>query len=497
MSQRKELGVRDSVVVVMASQLFGILALVGVPLVLTNLLDPEVYGVYAQFQLLLQTFLIFAIAGFPEALVYFVARRRGAAADLLLGALIQLATALLIIAIVVLLAWPWVVGRFASAALAPFRTPLLLAVLFYAIGDTLFTAQTAQKRFRTFSAIYVSFALFQSAVILGTALKTKELEPVIWAYVLTGAAKAAGALVYIGIEWARTGWSARPRMLREQWTYALPYTGTQALKKINGVLHKFFVTSSFSADDYAAYDIGTKKVPALGVARGSFVQVMTPHFAEMEERKRHRAILALWHASASRLSLIYYPIVTILIAFAPEAFAVLLPDAYAPGIVIFRIFALILVGDALGGIEALLKAFAQNRFILWTTALQLGIALVGSWAGLKWFGLPGPAVAVVVASYVGQWIRVARIHGLMGVRFAELLPWTHLAKTALVACAATLAGWGVGKVIPSPWLTLIVGIPVVAGAYLSGLAALGLVPPSERERLAAAWKRFANGGSGR
>jgi O-antigen/teichoic acid export membrane protein len=481
----------------MASQFVGILALVGVPLLLANVLKPEDYGVYAQFQLLLQTFLIFAIAGFPEALVYFVARKRAEAADFLLGALIQLATALLIIAAVLVLAWPVIVGRLASDALSLFRTPLLLAVVFYAVGDTLFTAQTAQKRFRTFSIVYVAFAVFQSAVVLATALKTRALGPVVWAYVFTGATKAAGALVYIGIEWARTGWSARPRMLREQWAYALPYTGTQALKKFNGVLHRFFVTSSFSDEAYAAYDIGTKKVPALGIVRGSFVQVMTPHFAEMEEQKRHRAILGLWHASASRLSLIYYPIVGILIAFAPEAFAVLLPDAYSPGIVIFQIFALVMVGDALGGIEALLKAFAQNRFILWTTAVQLAIALVGSWVGLKQFGLPGPAVAVVVASYVGQWIRIARIHGLMGVRFADLLPWGHLAKTALVACAATLVGWGVGNVIPSPWITLIVGIPFTAGAYLSGLVALGLIPRSEKERLAAVWRRFAGGGSGR
>lgn len=497
MSERKELGVRDSVVVVMASQLVGVLALVGVPMVLVRTLEKGEVGLYGQFQLLFQTFLIFAIAGFPEALVYFVARKRAAAADFLLGALVQLAVALVLIVSAAAVAGPMLVGRIVDPQMTDYLVPTLLAVVFYSIGDTLFTAQTAQKRFRTFSIVYIAFALLQSGVVIAVAVMTKRLDAVIWAYVWTGGVKASGALAYIGVEVARSGWTARPRMLREQWAYALPYTGTQALKKINGMLHKYFISSTRDPGEFAVYDIATKKVPALGLVRSSFVQVMTPHFAEMEEQKRHRAILSLWHASASRLSLVYYPLTAILIAFAPEAIVLVYTPEYAEAIPIFRIFALLMIGDALGGIEALLKAFAQNRFILWTTAVQLGIALVGSWVGLKQFGLPGPAIAVVVASYVGQWIRVARIHGLMGVGLAELLPWGHLAKTALVAAVATLVGWGVGKLIPSPWVTLIVGIPVVAGVYLSGLVALGLVPPSERERLVAAWKRLAGGGSGR
>ena len=93
----RELGVRGSVVVVLASQLAGIVAMVGVPIVLTRTLSRADYGLYQQFHLLLQTFLIFAVAGFPESLIYFVARKKAAAADFLLGALVQLTTALALI----------------------------------------------------------------------------------------------------------------------------------------------------------------------------------------------------------------------------------------------------------------------------------------------------------------------------------------------------------------------------------------------------------------
>jgi O-antigen/teichoic acid export membrane protein len=279
-------------------------------------------------------------------------------------------------------------------------------------------------------------------------------------------------------------------MLREQWVYALPYTGTQALKKINGMLHKFFVSSTYSTEDFAVYEIATKKVPALGVVRGSFVQVMTPHFAEMEEQSRYKAILSLWHASASRLSLVYYPLTAILIAFAPEAITVFFTSRYSEAVPIFRIFALIMIGDALGGIEALLKAFAQNRFILWTTAVQLAIALVGSWVGLKWIGLPGPAIAVVASSWIGQWIRIARIHGLMGVRFADLLPWSQLGKSAVLSVGSAAIGWAVSRPIDSPIGALVAGIPLTAAVYLTGAFALGSIPKSERERLASAGRRF-------
>jgi O-antigen/teichoic acid export membrane protein len=492
-SERKELGVRDSVVVVLASQFVGVLALIGVPAVLVRTLDGEEFGLYYQFQLLLQTFLVFAIAGFPEALVYFVARKRAAAAEFLIGAMIQLAVALAVILTVMFFLGPTIVAGVVDPAVSAFLLPTGLAVVFYAIGDTLFTAQTAQKRFRTFSAVYIVFALLQSGVVSSVAVVTKRLDAVVWAYVWTGGAKAIGALVYIGIEWARTGWSARPRMLREQWAYALPYTGTQSLKKLNGLAHKFFISGTQAPREFALYEIATKKVPALGLVRGSFVQVMTPHFSEMEEQKRHKAILTLWHASATRLAAFYFPITAALLAFAPELITLFFTEAFAEATPIFRIFALIMIWDCLSGIESLLKAFAQNRFIFWTTAMQSAIILTGSWIGLPSIGLAGPAIAAVVSFSVGQCVRLVRVRHLLAVPYGDLLPWKSLGLCAFLAVGSAGLGWSVGLAFRSSWLTLILGGAVTAVAYLIGAFGLDLVPPSEKERLTSAWRRLGFG----
>jgi len=437
----------------------------------------------------MQTFLIFAIAGFPEALVYFVSRKKAAAADFLLGALVQLATALSLIGLVMLFLGRAIISSLADRALVDYLLPLFLAVVVLALAETLFVAQTAQKRFRTFSVIYIGFAVLQSGVVVTAAILTRQLRPVIWAFLAGSAIKALTALGWIVWEAAQTGWTARPRMLRQQWSYALPYTGVQALKKINGQLHRYFVTSSFSPSAYAIYDIGTKQVPALQLLRQSVVQVMTPHFAEMEEQKRHKAILSLWHASVCRLSLVYYASAALLVAFAPDLMRLLFTSSYAGAAPIFRIFVFTMLGDALGGIEALLKAFAQNRFILWTTALQLGIALVGSWAGLKWIGLLGPALAAVVAHTAGQWIRIGRIRQLMQVSTADLLPWRTLASTLAVASLAALLGHAAASLAQAPLMRLLLGLPVFAFVYLAGTFWLGLIPPQERERIAG-WLRL-------
>jgi O-antigen/teichoic acid export membrane protein len=491
-----ELGVRSSVVVVLLSQIVGVIALVGVPMILVRTLEKSDYGLYVQFQLLLQTFLIFAIAGFPEALVYFVARERRAVADFLLGALIQLATALLVIAGVLLLLGPFVVHRIVDDRMVSYLWPVFLAVVFYALGDTLFNAQTAQRRFRTYSAVYIGFALIQSGVVAGIAITRKSLDAVIWAYVITGGVKALGALVYIGYELAASGWTARPRMLRAQWMYALPYTGTQSLKKINGLLHKFFISSSYSPGDYAAYDIGTKKVPAMGLVRTSFSQVMTPHFAEMESRKRHDSIRTLWHASVSRLCLVYFFITVTLIAFAPEAITVFFTANYADAIPIFRVFALMMMWESLSGIEGILKAFAQNRFILFATAFQFAITLLGSWIGLRWIGLLGPAIAVVASYSVGQWIRVVRTRSLLDVPYAQVLPWKQLRNSGALAIGSAAVGWTAGRWIDSAVGTLLVGIPLTAVLYGAGAVVLDLLPPSEKARLESFLRRFGLGRRG-
>ena len=466
---------------VMASQVLGGGALILIPIFLTRALTMEDFGLYKQFQLLLQTLAVFIALGTPEALIYFVARGRTRLAPVLVSALIQLSVTAVIVGGVVFAAGPLVVGSLAADELVPYVPHLLACAISYAIGDTIFVTQSAQKKFGRYASIYVAFSFLQAALVIVAALAGGTFEWVVWALVAGGVTKMVAALLWAAILYRREPDRLTTEGLRAHVRYAVPLGGTSIVKKLSGQLHRFVVTSAFSPEAFALYGVATTKVPVLGMLRGAVVQVMSPHLAEMEEGARHRQMIAMWHASIARLGYVYVGLTAYLIAFSGDVIPWAFTEKYAAAAPIFSVFCVLMLMESLGGLEALLKAFAQTGFLFRTSVLHLILGLALGWASLPVLGLIGPALAAVVSAAVAQVLRVERVRRLVALRWDQVLPWRTVVRLGLAATGAAAASRIVTSLAPGHGTRVLIGGALFSLGYVVFTWIWGVMPETERQ----------------
>jgi len=110
-------------------------------------------------------------------------------------------------------------------------------------------------------------------------------------------------------------------------------------------------------------------------------------------------------------------------------------------------------------VNAVLRVFAQTRFLLIMNLIRLAIvaALIG-WF-LSMFGMGGAVLVTLLSTALVNMLGVARIARLLHLRFRESLPWSQLGGIAARAGIAAL---------PVLWLTRETTLSPVVGLVASG-----------------------------
>jgi O-antigen/teichoic acid export membrane protein len=197
----------------------------------------------------------------------------------------------------------------------------------------------------------------------------------------------------------------------------------------------------------------------------------------------------------SQLAVLLIPIGALLFAVAPTLVQFLFTERYLGAVPLMRISLVALVIATLP-LDGVLRAHAQRRFMLSSSAVKLLLTVPSVLAGLRVGGTAGALVgwlAVEGAVRLAQLVRAAR---LFDARPANLLPWKKLAvMTVAAVLAGPLAAWTV-RAVPGPLLarliaaglafTAVYGALVVAG----GAAPVKLAARAAMRFNAATWRRL-------
>jgi O-antigen/teichoic acid export membrane protein len=471
----------------MGSRLVGALTLVAVPVVLTHIFEQVDYGLFGQFQLVFQSLKFLALFGSLASLQYFVAREEETL-RIIATCVLQVLVSVMLLGLVLASWGDEIIGLIAASELSVYKVELLLAVLCYSLGEVLTVTLVARKRFIASSALHLGFALLRATLVVTVALATKSLSPVIWALVAVGFVQAATSLVFIlSLLREQRAWPTWQE-LRRQLRYGLPMGAAAVVKHFGGQIHRYLIAAKLDPSAFAIYRIGTIKVPMVGQFQSTVALVTTPHFATMERDREYRRILGMWHASMEKLSLVYFPAAAYLICFAPDLIRAALPESYLPAAGIFRVFTLLLVFGFVGGVEGILKAFAQTRFIMVTSILSLVVGFALAWIGLRELGVIGPALAFVVTTGAFLIVRILKIQSLLELELSRLLPWRHLVLTAMsslmaAGCAYLATLWWSGI----PLLRVVLSLIISASVYVAAVLLLRLITERDREWLRQTW----------
>lgn len=288
-----------------------------------------------------------------------------------------------------------------------------------------------------------------------------------------GILRLAAGLVLAGLAaGSRPGAERLAQGGRELLACALPVWLTDAVGGLSRYVDRFVVTAFFPVAVLAQYQLAAVEVP-VSLLLGAVVTVLVPRVSGLYQEGRVAEIAVLWQQAVGRLALLVLPLFAFLFCFAGPFMAVYLPESYAPGVWVFRIYLLALpVRCAVYG--PVLVGIGRARWAAWASLLDLGInATLGIGlvhlfnAGLPAWAFLGPALAAVTATWVQVIVLVGAIASALGWGWRLLLPWARILRLVVLSAGTAGIAFAVTAGLDPAGVRLVVGAAVFAA--LSGV----------------------------
>jgi O-antigen/teichoic acid export membrane protein len=421
--------------------LFTQVALIVSLSVLARLVAKPELATYQQLNLIYSLAAPLLLVGTPTALLYFVGRSRSAdeRRAWLLRAYVILGATGLLAACAALLCRDPLAEAFNNPPLSGaivLYAPYLLFVFIAAATPPALVASGATTHAAVLNAAIGAFTLI--------ALVTAALiEP-------TGKALALG-LSASGVALATASVFAVSRTLgldtrdnelgdgvRSLLAYGLPMTVVAVSGSLAFQFDRIVVGASFSPHDFAIYALGAVEVPLFLLLGQAVTNVLTPALAQHWQAGDRAGMLALWHRSMRKMSVILLPSFVLLMIMAADVVRVLFGPGYDESVVVFRIY-LFLIPLRVANWGIIPTAMGWTRLYAPAVILLVGNAAIAL-AAVGPLGLAGPALAAPVATTLAAFYYVWRLRPVLGMGLAGLVPFRALATTLLIAvlCSAPL-----------------------------------------------------------
>jgi O-antigen/teichoic acid export membrane protein len=457
-----------------AGRTAGLIATFAIGPLLTRLLTLEELGTYRTFFLLYATFFGLAQLGMAESLYYFVPRLPQQAGRYGANAALTLIASGLACVGVLWLAGPAIAAHFDNPALPGYLTLLGIFLTLMLVTTVFEILMISRKQHLNAAITYALSDVTRTAFFIVPALLFVSLRAVFIGAIAFAAFRLLMMLVMLRREFGRV----RPDLAlwRTQLGYALPFALAVSVEIVLVTYHQYVVGGRFDTATFAIYSTACMSIPLVDLIMTSTTSVMMVKMAE-DSSDRHLA-LSLFHETVSRLAFLLMPLGIGLSVLAAPFIVTVFTTKLQAGIPIFSVWALTVL-PAIFAVDAMLRVYAQTRFLLVMNLVRLGfvMALIGWFLGV--FGLVGAVLVTLIASVVAKGLAVLRIASVLQVGVSEVLPWRAIGRITLRAAAAAVPSWTVAQVFAGvPALALMSGAATYAIGYAILCYAPGVAEPA-------------------
>ena len=458
-----------------AGRTAGLIATFAIGPLFARLFSVDEIGTYKAFFLVYATLYGLAQVGMAESLYYFVPRGESRVARYVCNAALTLLGAGLACLAGL---WLWretIATSLNNTALAGLLPLLGLFLTLALVGTVLEITMISRKQHMRAAVAYALSDVARTALFVVPALLFLSLRAVFIGAVIFAAARLA---VMLAVVWRQYGADFRPdpSLWRTQLAYSLPFALAVGIEVILVRYHEYVVAGSFDTATYAIYAMGCMTIPLVDLIMTSTTSVMMVKMAE-HSTDRHEA-LGLFHDTVSRLAFLIAPLAVALVVLAEPFIISLYTDVYAASVPIFMVWVLTIV-PAIFAVDAVLRVYAQTRFLLVMNLVRLGFVagLIGWFLGA--FGLQGAVLVTLAATVLAKGLAVVRIARLLQVSIGDVLPWHTLARIGARAGAAAFPTWAVARLLAAqPWQALVAGGAVYGISYAVLCYAPGIAEPA-------------------
>jgi O-antigen/teichoic acid export membrane protein len=456
------------------------------PIVLARVLPVEDFGNYRQFLLyatLLQTIGIF---GVHDSLLYFIP----AFPQSRWRTLRQTTTIVFMTSTTAAVGLVICNGISGGTLVGEHLWPLVLYLMLSVNVDPWELYWVAQHRSAAMFAYSAGRLVTRLLVVTGVAILTRDVGTIIWSLIALEAVRfAASAVAFLMLDKSATE-PPLDEPWRAQLRFCLPSGTASMISIVNRNLSSLYVSGMLGVAALAHFAIGRFAEPIVAIVRNSISAVVLP---EMVRRVRDPGAspLPLWRRSAVMNSIFLMPIAVLVARYAEPLVTTVFGADYAPAAAVMQIYMLVVLRECFDFAPAL-RAVNRTSPIVYSNLAALAVGGIAMLVLVPYAGIRGAMLGAVIASVVDAvWLglSVAKLHG---VRIADLIPWSSIARTALAAAAAAL-------VVVSPiWTDRLgfAGILLGSGTYFAVyLVLLKILRVPEAQTLFESVRRTVAGGS--
>lgn len=424
------------------------------PVVLARTLTRSDYGLYKQVELAAVLVLPFLLMGFDTSITYFVPRREREVADVIsspVAAFLGLASVLVGFALLAPEAFGRLLGtapiRLLAAAAASYAAASAMQMLG---GNTL----VALKEGKAASLVAVVVGIPRTLCLVGVVLLSPTLAAILWVIL-------AFALITIAVWIAVLTAKGYLRYAFDRGVLKghLRYGGMLAVSSLINAwgvqLDNYLVASTLPPAMFAIYRVGRLRVPFLPILNKSIVDATAPAYSKYEFLSHYAKMATLWKQSVEILMPLGLLLSAFLASTAQWSIPLVYPH-YEASVPIFRVFAFAILLESFGGIERVLRALAELRFLLFSTIAALIARIVLGLIVLDHAPLWVLTLMQLIVTIALVFARITLIRRRLDVPWPDLLPGEQIAKTLPAVMIGLVATWAVGRFLEaSGWVSMI------------------------------------------
>ncbi|WP_435105032.1 oligosaccharide flippase family protein [Arhodomonas sp. AD133] len=395
------------------------------PIILTRVLPVELFGQYREFILygvLLTELLRFAIG---QSLTYLIPRDPGNERVFVSQSVVfTLAVYFVGVGLII------VASGVSAMVEYPYMAELLVYVFFLLNLDFVIHYWLAKgQSFHVFVYGCVRLVVRVGSVVV-VAVWVADLQAIVWTLIFVEAARFTAVLVYLSKNRLLTLAVSR-RTMAEQLRFFVPLGFSNGADALNKYVGQLFVSLALGPSVLALYVIGTYTAPLLNLCRSSVGDAVFPRMSEKGVNGSGET-LRLWQRTTIVYTFLLAPLIVFIVASAESIVVVLFSDSYRAAAPVLQVFSLAMLKDCVDfGLP--LRALGRTRTILASRCISLAINIGLMMVFVHYWGLLGPAIALLVTQFLIELYLGWRLVDVAGVAFARLCPWGEIGRIVAMA----------------------------------------------------------------
>lgn len=214
--------------------------------------------------------------------------------------------------------------------------------------------------------------------------------------------------------------------------YCMPLGVSLLTGRLCAQINKVFISRLLSLKDLAVYTNMSTELPLAAIS-GAFIAVITPYVVKLISRGKVVEAVRLWGYIIELVSIVLFPIITLLIVFSKQIITILYSSEYVIGADIFKIFA-VLELNRITFFGLILRSYGKSKLILLCSFCTLIINVFLNYIFYFVFdlGMQGFALATLISTLSIQALQLQMSCWLTGIQFTQIFPWRKLVDCGFV-----------------------------------------------------------------